>query len=116
MFARRFPDEEGLGVSTGLGDAWTRTDQVKRSGVDGAFQGSTALAKPTMRQSDDPSSEAHGRPGERRHVELPAAPVGLGTRLSNQLHTSSDQTSFDLAKECAISQPAKVGQSLRESR
>ena len=68
-----------------------------------------------MQSSDDPSSDAHGRPGERRHVELPAAPVGLGTLLSNQLHTSSDQTSFDLARELAISQSAKVGQALRES-
>ena len=37
VFARRFPDEEGLGVSTGLGVACPRTDQVKRSGVDGSF-------------------------------------------------------------------------------
>ena len=31
-------------------------------------------------------------PCERRHVELPAAPIGFGTLLTNQLHTSSNQT------------------------
>jgi hypothetical protein len=74
-----------------LGVAWTRTDQVKRSGVDRAFQGSTALAKRTM-------FIGHAlpvfiiRPRQRRHVELPSAPFGFGALLSNQLHTSSNQT------------------------
>ena len=117
------PVEAGMCFPTGLmllGVGWTRTDQVKRSGVDASFSGLHRA-----RETDDVAS-GHALPacssiwpGERRHVDLPAAPVGRGSLLSNQLHTSSDQTILAISQssgDFAIGKSRPVARKSRRYR